>query len=650
MKKVILKRIKIENFRSRTIDVIFNGDTNILGKNKIGKSTILNAFLWVFTGSDQEDRSNFQLFDNKLPMTHDNAIPAVVHIWLDIDGNEFKYSRIATQSWVRKRGESEYTKGSSDNYRMFIDDIELSAGEFKKRVEEMFAPIDALKIILNVKQIYSLDWKVQRELFSSICESINPEDYKGSYGDLFNEMKKYSISELESRITTNINPIKSLIKSLPLTIQTLEQNLPDISDAENAKIRIEKNKKQIEEIDAQLQGVADSIAPLIKKRNLEISNIDALKRAFAEKSDKYYEKYQSETNKIKSDLENIILENRSIDYRNQQGKEKKESIQKEIERLEKTVADCIARREILLLKQKEVKARPFNEYKCSYCGQDLPDDKLESLKEIFLKQKNEDNEQIIKEGKENNARRAFAEKQIEDLKEQLKINFNQNKKSTEELEKRLEELDNSIISYEETEEYILAKTEIETLEKNITVIPEQDNDGLLNMKKQLMLLIEEDSKIIGLIEERKKQEQKIVEYRNQQRSAANELAEWENIDNQLKAYKQEKANLVSEKVNKLLQRVKVEMVTQNKSGEWIPSCTITTDGVQSTVYNKAEKILSGIDISNAFMRHYDLNMPLFIDDAESISNDNMIETDRQLIRLIVSNNDKIEITNYENRN
>lgn len=650
MKKITLKRILIENFRSRTIDVTFNGDTNILGKNKIGKSTIFNAFLWVFTGSDQEDRSNFQLFDNKLPMTHDNAIPAVVHIWLDIDGNEFKYSRIATQSWVRKRGESEYTKGSSDNYRIFIDDIELSAGEFKKRVEEMFAPIDALKIILNVKQIYSLDWKVQRELFSSICESINPEDYKGSYGDLFNEMKKYSISELESRITTNINPIKSLIKSLPLTIQTLEQNLPDISDAENAKIRIDKNKKQIEEIDAQLQGVADSIAPLIKKRNIEISRLDTLKRTLTEKLDKYYEKYQSETNKIKSDIENIRSENRSIDYHNQQEQQRKESIKNEIERLEKIVANCIERRKNLLLKQEEVKAKSFDGYKCSYCGQDLPDDMLESMKEVFLKQKNEDNEQIIKEGKENNERRAFAEKQIEDLKEQLKINFNQNKKSTEELEKRLEELNNSIVPYEETEEYILAKTEIETLEKNITVIPEQDNNGLLNMKKQLMLLIEEDSQIIGLIEERKKQEKKIVEYRNQQRSAANELAEWENIDNQLKAYKQEKANLVSEKVNKLLQRVKVEMVTQNKSGEWIPSCTITTDGVQSTVYNKAEKILSGIDISNAFMRHYDLNMPLFIDDAESISNDNMIETDRQLIRLIVSNNDKIKITNYENRN
>ena len=41
------------------------------------------------------------------------------------------------------------------------------------------------------------------------------------------------------------------------------------------------------------------------------------------------------------------------------------------------------------------------------------------------------------------------------------------------------------------------------------------------------------------------------------------------------------------------------------------------------------------------MSYYGLNMPLFIDDAESISNNNKVETDRQTIKLIVSESDLI---------
>ena len=53
MKKVILKKMTLNNWRGQSTEVIFGKNiTDIYGRNKTGKSTLFNAFYWVFTGFD----------------------------------------------------------------------------------------------------------------------------------------------------------------------------------------------------------------------------------------------------------------------------------------------------------------------------------------------------------------------------------------------------------------------------------------------------------------------------------------------------------------------------------------------------------------------------------------------------------------------
>lgn len=645
MKKVSLEKIVIDHFRGRNLEISFKGNTDIYGRNKIGKSTIYNAFLWVFTGCDMEGRSNFQLFDNKLELTYENSIPAKVDAYVDIDGNNYKFTRIAQQSWNRKRGESEYTKNQSDTYKFLIDDIELTSGEFKNRIEEMFAPIDCLKIILNIKHVFSLDWKEQRMLFSMICPEITKEDFKGDYETLYKQLERYSVEELEARIKTNVTPIKSELKSLPLTIETLTSNLPNIADVKEAETRIEDCRKQINDIDNTLQGKAKAIEPIIKKRNDELRAIHDYTHKIDEEKLKHSDKYNESINAIKKEINSIKEENDRLKRKEEYSKTEKESILRKIENSEGIIESLSNYRLSLKSKLNKVKEQVFTEEKCAYCGQPLPEDKLEELKACFFENRDNEKARIISEGVNNNKKIDAEKETLDRLKKQLEDYPSSDKeivlKSDEELQAKLKAYEDSFIPFEKTEKYKDMDEQLHHMQDNLTVIPENDNEGLLNIKKQLMQQIEDDSKKLGLINERKKQEDKIEEYRKRQRSIANELAEWEMIDNQLKKYKQERAELVSFVVNKQLNRCKVEMMSQNKAGDWIPSCTITTDGVQSTVYNKAEKIFSGIDISNAFMSYYGLNMPLFIDDAESISNNNKVETDRQTIKLIVSETDLI---------
>ena len=640
MKKVILKRLQTNNWRAQSVDFTFNGNANIYGQNKSGKTKIFSVFMWILTGFDDKDRSNFQLFDNKLEMTHENAIPAEGHIWLDIDGNEYKFSRTAVQSWSRARGQAEYTKNSADKYKVFIDDIELSAGEFKKRIEDMFCPIETLKVILNVRHIFNLDWKTQRELFASICDEIKKEDFKGDYSALFNELKKYSLNELEARVKTNITPLKDTLRSLPLTIETLKMNLPDISDLDDVQKRIDRYNKQINDIDEGLQNANQKMIPILEKRNKELDEISELKRQLADRKAAYIKEKEEEPNSIKLEIQRIKDINKEIDYDNSQNEEKRIRLEEKKKRFEEEVKNYISIRERLLKEKEAILSKEFLEEKCAYCGQDLPYEKLEELKNNFYEKREQEKQEIIRKGKKNNEYRDAAIESIKEIEAEIaQIPQPKPLNSYEELEEKLREKKYQIIPFEETKEYKELLSEIAEKERMVTPMPEQDNSGLLNMKQDLMEQIQEESRKIGLIDERKKQEQKIEEYKNQQIKSANELAQWEKMDVQIKAYKQEQATIVSEKVNALLNRCKVEMMQQTKGGEWVPSCVISTDNVQSSVYNRAERVISGMDISNAFMNKYELNMPLFIDDAETITSNSVIETNRQLIKLIASDKD-----------
>lgn len=653
MKKVILKKMTLNNWRGQSTEVIFGKNiTDIYGRNKTGKSTLFNAFYWVFTGFDIKGRANYQLFDNRLPLTYENAIPAEVHIVTEIDGNEYKFSRIAIQSWSRKRGESEYTKNISDDYKVFIDDIALSAGEFKKRIEDLFCPIDALKVILNIFYIFSLEWKEQRELFATICGDIQESDFEGCYDVLFEELKRYSIEELESRVKTKSDPLKQILKSLPLTIETLTKNLPDLSQVEEAKKRIEDNSKEIEDIDKRIQDSSMSVQPLIKKANQQLVEINKLELSLQEDEENFNKEQNKEIIEIQDQISAIEESNKIIEKANKDRQLKVDSIKSTIKYNQDLFDYCVRHREELLSKKNAIVEREFEEDTCSYCGNKLPESKLEILRKRFYEQKEKEKSAVITEGKKNNENRDHALAKIKELEEELKeydidnTPFFDNSK----LKEKLNQLIANRIDFKTTSEYKKKMDVISNLKSELVEVDQPDNSGLLEMKKTLMDKIKEDSETIGLIKEREKQEKKIKEYQEQQRDTANELAKWERISAELKAYKQEYADLVSKKVNVLLNRCQVQMMSQKKDGTWIPSCIITTDNIPSTVYNAAEVVVSGIDIAEAFQKFYNINMPLFIDNAEGITSNSEILTERQIINLYVSNHDdqlRVEIKDYE---
>ena len=643
MKTITLKKLTLQDWRAQNKVVEFTDNTEIRGYNKSGKSSVYNAFLWLFTGCDDMDRSNYNLFDSTIVQTHDTSKIASVEGVFEIDGVEYTLKRTAEIGWARKKGRDEWERKGSDNYKFYIDHIERNAGDYKKTIEDLFAPIDKLKIMLNLQYFLKLDWKDMRRNLQDMVGEISMDDFKGDYSDILNDLRKYSPEEVKVSYKARIKPLKENVGKhgddgkLGIEISTLQSNLPKIEDLTEVQQEIDDAKSQIEMIDKQLLGSSESLQKFIDKRNEELAEISKLQEEYNKAQSVYLSNFNDEVEKIQKEIRDVDSYNADVDKQNEKALSDKENEKKELEKMNDLLAGLQKRHEELTEQNKECKARVFTGEKCAYCGQELPEDKLEEARKRFNEQKEKDHAYIVAQGKANKEYIERALKGIENLKTEIYKPLElKDKKSKDDLEDKLDDLRKSFVPYNKTTEGAAKLSVIEEKRANLTIIPAQDNAALLNMKKSLMQDIETLSKKLGLKDEYDKQMEVIQSKQKELKDTAVELAKLEGMLSKVNVYEREKASIISDRVNGKFDYIQVEMTEVNKSGELVDTCKILdADGVSASSTNFASQVRCGIDISTAFCKFYGINLPIFIDFAESICEDNYPDTERQTIKLIV---------------
>lgn len=635
MKQIKLKRLTLKDWRTQSRTIEFSDNTEIHGYNKSGKSTLKDGFLWLMTGADDCDRTNFNLFDTRVEQTYENSKKASVEGVLDIDGVEYVLTKTAEQGWVHNKRTAEYERKGTDSYGFFIDGIERSATDYKKFIEDMIAPIGKLKIMLNIGFFLMLDWKEMRRSLETLVGEITDEDFKGDYSSIRNELAKYSIEDIKTSLKSKVKPLESSLKSLPVEISTLKSTLPDISDIESINAEIEKAKSEIADIDAQMLGINDTIKSYISKRNADIEKISLLKQQYAERKSEYESKSVEIATDIKAQMAQIDLENAKISSENALGMSSlanaKESLKMALSKL-----DSLNKyRKDLLAQNSEVKAMQFTDDKCPYCGQKLPYDKMDEARNKFLRNKEAKHNAIVSEGKANNVKIEQCREDIEKYEAIVNAGFKEKPlRDKSELEAKLSAMRANFIPFGNTEEGIALSEQIRLLSENITEVPSQNTLDMTSRKKELYAKIEELSK-----EMKKKDYYDSIIYNIQHkedclRNTASELAFVKGKLNKVVEYEREKALIISDRVNGKFSYISVVMTETNKSGELVDTCRINDcDGADAQTTNTASRVLCGIDIATAFQNHYGLRLPVWVDCAESVNKANLPEFDRQVVKL-----------------
>ena len=651
MKSVVFKHLSIQNWRAQNKSIAFGKEETIIsGRNASGKSTTWDAILWLFTGYDSLDRMNYQLFDNRVIPTKETSTPASVELTFSIDDTEYRLKRTAEMGWVRKRGASEYEKKPSDDYKFEIDGVEVSSSSYKEFIESNFCPIDKLKFILNIDYYKSLDWKELRKHFADIIGEVKREDYVGDLSAAFALIDRYgSIDAARDYLKSQRTPLRNSIGdgssrgTKDVELETLISTLPDISGVPAAESKLAEIKKSLDEIDKAMTGQSEHIRPILEKRTEIQKEIYVMKNELADKKDAYEADYRKRLNELRRAVDEINSDNERIRKKKKKKKTKIEEASMTLESEKRKLLALNAKRENLLERNEEVKARQFTDENCPYCGQPLPEDKMEEAKIRFEKEKENMHNIIVAEGRANNLEIEKCKSAINECEEIIARGYVPAPfKDTDTEKSKLADFEALYIPFEETDEYRDKDAEIRLKIASMPEVPDVGSAELTARKQSLYDEMSECAKLVSVKFAYNKQKERIETLKQDIRDTAEQLAKIEGTLAEIDEVERQKAEIIRKRTSALFHYCEVTMEERRKDGSMAPACNILIDGVMAQVANTASKIKAGADISNAFSLYFGLNMPLIIDNRERVdASYDFRHEGRQLIEMRHTDSDFI---------
>lgn len=644
MKTIKLKKLTLSNFRGQSREVVFNdGNTMISGVNGSGKTTIHAGWLWLLSGyTDAINIKNFNLFDCRIPLSPNTPV-ASVRAEIEIDNEKYTVERRAIAKFVRKRSTCEWEKASSDEYKIFIDEIETSATAFNEWVTTNIGSIDLLPFCLDGHFFTELieDKNKARKVLEDVVGEVKREDMKGDYSIIDEDMKRYSVEQIEERTKNELRPLKARMLEIPAIIDSKNATLAEYRRVDYDAImrEIETKKAEIEDIDNRILGNGKAIEPILGRRDkiLEIINLKTL--SLNDCKVVYLAKESAEINALKVKIDEIKRMNATVDTTNLSFERRKADLTTRIARYEAEIARLEARREALINDRDKVKARVFVDETCAYCGQELPLDMQEKARAKFNESRARELEDIVTRGKNNNLEIERGKTAIEEAKADLAaIPMPSVKVDTAELEAELARLQSTFVPFENTDDYARLVKEIEDLKATMPEIPTNDNEALTSAKRVLMNSLDELNRRYGLKYKADEICKEIESLKQELRSVGASIAMLEGKIDKCKEFRQEKADIVSFRVNDKLVGCSIDMWSTQKDGTLIPDVVLRgIDGVKFGSLNFSDQIKVRIEMQRLFMNSVGVELPIFIDEYSVFSDNNRPVIDGQSVCLYATN-------------
>ena len=625
-----LKTLSIENFKGiKKFCLDAEGkNISIFGDNGAGKTTVADSIAWLLYDQDSQGSS---LQPKTLSITGEatHGISSDVEAVFFTDaGSELKLKKSFFEKWTKKRGSAKAAfTGHITNY--YVDDVPVKKKEYVDRINGI-ASESILKFLTNVSYFADkLHWQDRRSILLDICGDISDADIIASSkklsgipeilnGKSFEDQKKIIVSK-KTKLNKELN-------DLPVRIDEVDKNLPDMTDIEMDIKDIEINQDVLSKqlAAANEKKVRIESGGEIAEKTKELRTIEA-EKLNVENQDTAL-KFQE---KAKIEKDKLALET-SLEAEESNRKKFHSAVQNNLDK------NKLAEKSLIRLREnwKQINDSVFdiNDTICPTCGQDYPPEKAKEIRDTFNINGSKNLEDINKTGEALSAEIAERKKDNESFEADI-ISYDE---SIEKLEKQISEVFNDEKPSEFPKQKKL-KNDIEKIEASI--------EGLRSGSKDAMELAQKEiDDITGKIAAVNLQKQEIDNYKKglarvdelseQQKVCA---AEFEKLEEKLfimEEFIRAKVALLENKVNDKFKLAKFKLFDIQVNGGLTECCEVTYKGVPwNAGLNNGAKINVGLDIINTLSDFYGLTMPVFIDNAESVTQ--TIDSKSQIIKLIV---------------
>lgn len=640
--KATIKSLTLQNFKGcKEKTYQFDGkNATVSGANASGKTTILDAFWWCLFNKDSLGNEKFSLrpLNEKGNVVHNVEIK--VSVLMDLNGREMEFTKTQKEKWVKKRG-TDVTELAGNENLYEIDGYPKSEKDYKIAISEIVSE-EIFKMITSPTYFPSMKWKDQRDILMRFVSDVSDYDLasgKSDFAELLEEIQKApSLDDIKAKYQKALNEWKKKQLEIPVRIDELEKSKVDIDVAElelqrNAiSEKIISNNEKMEDVSktsSEYQTLSNEVM------QLKFEESDLVRKLNEQNTSKRKELFDLIDGK-----EGVLNVNKRDVMR----------LENEIKSLESNIQMAETKIQQLRDEYTSVYGVKFDENSlvCSFCGQEYPTDKKEKIKADFEKNKADKLQKITDDGNETKVKIQSLKKDLEEKKSSLEKYKGQMETHINEIEvlkSKLERLPVTI-DVSQSQEYKDLKEKIAEKEMALSKISNTDDirRSIEDENRQLNQALLEVERQIAKSEQNNDIDERISQLQVEQREIAQKVADQEKMLYLLEEFIRYKMDMISESINNRFDGINFKLFENQINGGLKETCEITVNGVPYGSLNNGHRIVAGLQIIKALQGLYDVSMPVFIDNAESVNDFNLPSMDCQLILLKVSESDlKVEV-------
>ena len=622
-----LLKLNLQNFKGiRNSEFDFGGiNATIYGDNATGKTTVFDSLCWLLFGKDSLDRADFEIktLENGEPIHKVNH--EVEAEFLNDDGNSFTLRRVYREKYSSPRGGDTKLTGHTTDY--FINEVPVKEKEYKQYINDVIAE-DVFKLITNplyFNEQYS--WQNRRKLLLEISGDINDDEVINSKDELkrlTELLNGRSVDEQRKIVAAKKTAINKELDMIPIRIDEALRNKVDIAASESKLTTdIETLNKSINELENQKATIINGFSSTEKR-----SKIDEIGRQLKARQSEVLSIYNSEKQRKRGEYEALLTQLKIIESEHDRYTDRAYDLAKDIERESKRI-------ETLQAEFDTFNAQEFNKEACPTCGQPLPEDKQTELEAAFNSEKAaklEEWQALIESAKKLKAN-------YEEQREMLLVKADGLTKEIEDKTKAYETKFKEYESYlepnvEDDPDYKELKAELFLLE--LDEGEEADDKEVARLDEEISSVKE---KRAALETELNKYalnadiQKRVIELENQQQKLAAEKNLLDETSFLIDEFVKAKVNMLEESINSHFEYARFKMFNILVNGNIEECCETTYKGVPYRSMNNAARMNVGLDIINALTSYYKVNAPVFIDNAEAVTD--FIKCNSQTIKLVV---------------
>lgn len=622
-----LLKLNLQNFKGiRNSEFDFGGiDATIYGDNATGKTTVFDSLCWLLFGKDSLDRADFEIktLENGEPIHKVNH--EVEAEFLNDDGNSFTLRRVYREKYSSPRGGDTKLTGHTTDY--FINEVPVKEKEYKQYINDVIAE-DVFKLITNplyFNEQYS--WQNRRKLLLEISGDIKDDEVINSRSELTRLaelLNGRTVDEQRKIVAAKKTAINKELDMIPVRIDEALRNKVDIAASESKLTTdIETLNKSINELENQKATIINGFSSTEKR-----SKIDEIGRQLKARQSEVLSIYNSEKQRKRGEYEALLTQLKIIESEHDRYTDRAYDLAKDIEQESKRI-------ETLQAEFDTFNAQEFNKETCPTCGQPLPEDKQAELEAAFNSEKSaklEEWQALIESAKKLKAN-------YEEQREVLLVKADGLTKEIDDKTKAYESKFKEYESYlepnvEDDPDYKELKAELFLLE--LDEVEEADDkevarldDEISSVKEKRAALETELNKYTLNADIQKR----VIELENQQQKLAAEKNLLDETSFLIDEFVKAKVDMLEESINSHFEYARFKMFNVLVNGNVEECCETTYKGVPYRSMNNAARMNVGLDIINALTKFYNVTAPVFIDNAEAVTD--FIKCNSQTIKLVV---------------